>query len=399
LMQEVHDGAQYVNGLQVQELPWEAAVVTIRRVAVIGAGWSGAAAARQLHDRGVEVEVFEASGVVGGHSRAERLHGVVYEPNGPHIFHTSEPRVADFVHRFGLTRRYAHRPMTQLRVDGRPRYFSWPLQLSELETLPQWDRIRRELAERPAVPCMSDFESYCVSLMGETLYLLFVYHYTVKQWDVEPRTLSASIAVRRIHLRTDGDRRQFRDRWEYFGVQGVNPVIEAVVDGIPVHLNTVIRLGDLTGGLLRSFDGVVCTAPLDGFVGDGPPLPWRGIRVRAHYYDTGAAHGTVTPSYMINQPDPDVPFTRTVETKHATGQAIPGTVVCEEYPGHPAKHYPVPTADKRHERRNRELKERIGLESPIPAVFCGRLANYQYINQDEAILQGLLVADELLERR
>jgi UDP-galactopyranose mutase len=102
---------------------------------------------------------------------------------------------------------------------------------------------------------------------------------------------------------------------------------------------------------------------------------------------------------MINQPDPDVPFTRTVETKHATGQEIHGTVVCEEYSGHPEKHYPVPTADSLHERHNQELKDRVGLESPIPVVFCGRLANYQYINQDEAILQGLLVADELLERR
>jgi UDP-galactopyranose mutase len=246
---------------------------------------------------------------------------------------------------------------------------------------------------------MGDFETYCVSLMGETLYLLFVYHYTMKQWGVEPRMLSASMAARRIHLRTDGDPRAFRDRWEYFGVHGVNPVIEAVLEGIPVHLNTTIHLGDLTGDLQRSFDGVVCTAPLDGFVGDGAPLPWRGIRVHAHYYDTEAARDTVTPSYMINQPDPDVPFTRTVETKHATGQAIRGTVVCEEYPGHPAKHYPVPTADNRHERRNRELKGRIGLESPIPVVFCGRLANYQYINQDEAILQGLVVADELLHCR
>lgn len=63
----------------------------VKRVAVIGAGWSGAAAARRLHDGGVAVEVFEATEVVGGHSRAERLNGVLYEPNGPHVFHTSHP--------------------------------------------------------------------------------------------------------------------------------------------------------------------------------------------------------------------------------------------------------------------------------------------------------------------
>src|SRR5262249_14504710 len=132
--------------------------VPLKRVAVIGAGWSGAAAARQLHDHGVAVEVVEAAAVVGGRSRAARLQGVLYEPNGPHVFHTSEPRVADFVHRFGLARPYDYRPLTLVQIDGEPRYFSWPLQLSELETLPHWSRIRAELAGRPAVPDMSDFE-------------------------------------------------------------------------------------------------------------------------------------------------------------------------------------------------------------------------------------------------
>ena len=371
----------------------------VKRVAVIGAGWSGAAAARQLHDGGVAVEVFEATAVVGGHSRTELMNGVLYEPNGPHVFHTSEPRVADFVHRFGLVRPYTHRPLTTVRVDGGPRYFSWPLQLGELETLPQWDRIRRELAELPAVPSTSDFETYCLSLMGETLYRLFVYHYTIKQWGTEPSTLSAGMAARRVQLRVNGDRRLHRDAWEHFPPQGMNTVFEAVLRGIPVHLGTTIRFADLGGYLQRSFDAVVITAPLDGFLGEATPLPWRGIRVHARYHETDGARATVTRAYTVNQPDPDVPFTRTVETKHASGQEIRGTVVCEEYPGHPAKHYPVPTVDHAHQRRNQGLQALIHRESALPVSFCGRLANYQYINQDEAILQGLRVADELLGSR
>jgi UDP-galactopyranose mutase len=372
--------------------------VRVKRVAVIGAGWSGAAAARQLYDAGVAVEVFEASQVVGGHSRAEQLNGVLYEPNGPHVFHTSDPRVAAFVHRFGLTRPYAHRPLTTIRIDGEPRYFSWPLQLRELETLPQWDRISRELASRPETPCTSDFEAYCVSLLGETAYRLFIYDYTIKQWGVDPKRLSAAMAVRRVHLRVNGDRRLHRDVWEHFPPAGVNVIIGAILEGVPVHLGAEIRLADLHDRPYRSFDAAVVTAPLDTFTGQFPELPWRGIRVRARYYETDAADTTVTPAYTINQPDPDLPFTRTVETKHASGQRIRGTVVCEEYPGHPAQHYPVPTADRAHETRNSELQAFVHRESPMPVVFCGRLANYQYINQDEAILQGLQAADGLLGR-
>jgi UDP-galactopyranose mutase len=58
----------------------------------------------------------------------------------------------------------------------------------------------------------------------------------------------------------------------------------------------------------------------------------------------------------------------------------------------------VPTADHAHEHRNGDLQAFIRRESPLPVVFCGRLANYQYINQDEAVLQGLRAADDLLRR-
>ena len=64
------------------------------RVAVVGAGWAGASAARALFDAGAAVEVFDSADVVGGHSRAEVFDGVVYEPHGPHIFHTDNERAA-----------------------------------------------------------------------------------------------------------------------------------------------------------------------------------------------------------------------------------------------------------------------------------------------------------------
>jgi UDP-galactopyranose mutase len=209
--------------------------------------------------------------------------------------------------------------------------------------------------------------------------------------------LSADIAVRRIHLRTDNNRRLFADRWEYFGATGVNPVIEASVDGIPIHYGTPVNLEDLADDLYRRFDRVICTAALDGFVGNGMTVPWRGIEVRARFIDTDASEGTVTRAYMVNRPGMEVPYTRTVETKHATGQAVRGTVVCEEYPGCEAKHYPVPTTDHRYERVNDALKQVIREASPIPVQFCGRLANYAYIDQDTAILQGMNAADELLQ--
>jgi UDP-galactopyranose mutase len=367
-------------------------------VAIVGAGWAGASAARCLADAGAHVEVFEAGAMAGGHSRSEVLEDVVYEPNGPHIFHTDDERVARWVHRFGMRRRFDFRPRTRLVLDGEERLLAWPLRLDELCTLPQWRQIHRELQARPTRPDPSHFESWCVSLLGETLYRWFVYGYTVKQWGCEPRLLSSSFAPRRVELRENGRHGLFRDRWQYFPERGVNSVIEAMLDGLPLHLGARIGLRELETPELRSFDHVVVTAALDDFAGGAAEgrLAWRGIRVVARFHRTEGLDDTVTPAYAINEPRLEVPYTRTVETKHATGQRVRGTVVCEEYPGADARHYPVHTPERTHEHENERLQRLIRRAAPRPVSFCGRLASYRYLNQDEAILEGLRAADDIL---
>jgi len=113
------------------------------------------------------------------------------------------------------------------------------------------------------------------------------------------------------------------------------------------------------------------------------------------YSPLGDLEATLTPAYVVNHPDPSVPYTRTVESKHATGQRIQATVVSREYPGSQARHYPLPTVDSRFQAVNDELKREIVRAFPIPVAFCGRLANYQYINQDEAVAQGFAAAEEI----
>ena len=110
---------------------------------------------------------------------------------------------------------------------------SWPPQIDELRQLPQWHAISAELDRRPAVPDDANFETRTVSLMGETLYRLFVYGYTVKQWGCEPSGLSADLGRRGVTIGA-GDHKAFRDRWEFWPPLGANEVIERMLDGIPV---------------------------------------------------------------------------------------------------------------------------------------------------------------------
>ena len=367
-----------------------------KSIAVVGSGWAGATTARTLHDAGLKVEVYEAASSVGGHSRSEWLNGVLYEPNGAHIFHTSNERVVQFVDRFGLRRPYEHKVVAAVPIEGEGIcHLSWPPQVSELEGLPQWPTIKREIAALPETASGEDFESYVISLMGPTLYQLFIRDYTLKQWGMDPSELSSSFAPKRVELRTDGYKRLFRDAWEFYPPNGVNEIIEAVLRPIALTCGAEITAKDLPD-LERQHSAVVLTAPLDKFLDEDGLLEWRGIAMRSRYVPTDP-NGTETAAYVVNYPSLDVPYTRTVESKHASGQVIAGTVVSKEYPGAPARHYPVSTVDGRNERVNLEFKARIAAMSGMPIHFCGRLANYQYINQDEAIVQGLTCAASILE--
>ena len=68
---------------------------TIGRVAVIGAGPAGLAAAYKLQIAGVPVTLFEASPQVGGMAKSFELWGQIVDL-GPHRFFSSDPRVNKF---------------------------------------------------------------------------------------------------------------------------------------------------------------------------------------------------------------------------------------------------------------------------------------------------------------
>jgi UDP-galactopyranose mutase len=231
--------------------------------------------------------------------------------------------------------------------------------------------------------------------MGRHLYSLFIEHYTRKQWGCEPSELSSRFAPKRVDLRDDGYTRLFRDTWEFFPPDGASSAIEAILRPVPLTCGVTVTLADLADWRPRP-DAVVVTAPLDDLLGRPGELEWRGIHMVSRYEETGPDE-TRTAAYVVNRPSPRVPYTRTVETKHATGQQIGGTVVSEEHPGAPARHYPVPTVDGRNERLNQALQaEVVAALDPLPVVFCGRLSTYTYIDQDQAIARAFEGAEQVL---
>ncbi|MFD5033114.1 FAD-dependent oxidoreductase [Streptomyces sp. NPDC058220] len=358
-------------------------------VAVVGAGLSGAAAAWLLTRRGFQVEVYEKAAVVGGHVRTEWIRGIPYEPHGAHIFHTYDRRVWRIVSQAVEFVPYRHRVLTRIRGH----VISWPPQEDELRGLPDFTDITWELALRPATADPTNFETYCVSLLGPTLYEESVRGYTRKQWGRDPHTLSASVAKGRVELRNDGNVHLFRDPYQGWPRRGYGELVEALLGPAVVHLGCTVTVQDLPA-IARGGRPVIVTSALDDFFDEPGALPWRGVRLEPTYLpETTLAQRAM----VVNEPADTLAWTRSIETKWALSELHdrPGTVVMREFPGAPAKHYPVLDSAGENRRIQDSLERRLVGRSRNPVYAAGRLATYRYINMDEAILSGLRAAERI----
>ena len=363
------------------------------RALVVGAGLTGLTAAWMIRKflPSADIHVWEAAPWAGGTLATGSIAGVLYEMHGAHISHTASETAIDFFQQVADWVPYVHIVKTQIP----PGLVSWPPQVGELREFREWGEIDRQLRARPSEPRSTDFESYCIDLMGETLYQWFIYGYTKKQWGMEPRELASSFAPKRIDLRSDGYLPLFRDKWQGWPVGGWSRLIDAIIDQARPQLRLGAHVTEKDVDWAK-WDAVVVTAPLDDFL-EVPRLPWRGVRFE-HVWRPEIA-GVHLPAGVVNYPAEDVPHTRVIETKWMSGQrdSERGTVLSYEFPGSEDRHYPIDDVLGLNRKRAAELKSILQSRHP-QAITAGRLANYVYIDTDQAVTQGLHAGSKALSR-
>jgi UDP-galactopyranose mutase len=296
-------------------------------------------------------------------------------------------------------RAYRHR--VDIVVDGG--IYNWPICLADIQAQSRSAQILAELEARrlvePAAQAQSEnFEEWCVTLMGPTLYDRYIRSYTEKQWGRPARELPARWAPRRVAIRWDNDPYLFSDPFQGWpaGPNGYTDLIDALLandltklhTGVEVTLDNISRYADDTAAR-----AVALTCPLDRFCSDRfGPLEWRGILVRSIHIP----HVQYAQSAMVvNYPGPEFPFIRVHETKHASGQQCPGTVLGFEFTNAPARHYPIET-DKNvalNDRYKACVCEALGSDRTF---FAGRLANYTYIDMDDCMREAIDISREIV---
>lgn len=357
---------------------------------VVGAGLAGCTVAERLAASGREVLVVEKRPHIAGNAY-DTLDdaGLLVKPYGPHIFHTSDHDVWEYLNRFTSFNGYEHRVLA--RVRGLEVYL--PVNVATAEILygrsftgTEFEEFLR--ARRLSFPEIRNSREMALSQVGEELYELFFRHYTRKQWGVEPEELDPEV-LGRLPVRFNRDTRYFTDPWQGIPRHGYTRMCRAMLDHPAIHLLLQTDYFAVRRRLGRHT--LVFTGPIDSYFSCCyGPLPYRSLEFRFVTLEQERFQNAA----VVNYPN-DHDYTRITEFKHFYGQVHPHTTVCYEYPraeGEP--YYPIPR------RANRELYQRYQRRAEkLPRVhFVGRLAEYRYLNMDQVVGRALQTARRILER-
>ena len=364
---------------------------------VVGAGLWGATVARRLADAGQKVRVLESRPVIGGNCRCEidPATGIEVHIYGSHIFHTNNTAVWAFLSRFMELNAYHHQVLAKhngelyflpLGLALVNRFYQKQLTPSELPAF-----IAAEAGHAEGEP--RNFEDQAIRLIGRPLYEAFIREYTRKQWNRDPKELSAAI-ICRLPVRVNYDVGYFTARYQGIPAEGFNRLFERMLDHPNIHLelNTPFTLGEKNLPVYSS-------APLDALFGYRlGPLTWRSLRFETVRQPVMDWQGTS----VINYVDADVPWTRIHEYKHYHPEwqeafAAKETIIAREYPADwhlgDEPYYPVATPETAAlvERYRQLAKEYPNM------VIGGRLGAYRYYDMDQSVAAALETADRALK--
>ena len=356
---------------------------------MVGAGLSGAVIGRQLAELGHAITIVDARDHIAGNCHTERdaETGVLVHVYGPHIFHTDDAEVWDYVNRYETFMPYKNRVKT---ISG-GRVFSLPV---NLHTINQFFGATmrpdeaREFLTAQADTTISDpqtFEEQALRFVGQGLYEAFFKGYTQKQWGCHPSELPASI-LKRLPVRFNYDDNYFFHQFQGMPQNGYTAMVARILDhpGITVQLGTRFSRDQAAG-----YDHVFYSGPLDGWYDfDIGRLGYRTLDFERFTYQ-----GDFQGCAVMNYGDFAVPYTRITEHKYfAPWESHEGSVCYREFARacgpDDIPYYPIRLMAEQALLRSYVARA----EGETGVTFVGRLGTYRYLDMDVTIREALNTA-------
>ena len=354
---------------------------------IVGSGLFGATVANRLKNDGKKVLVIDKRDHIAGNVYTEDVEGIHVHKYGAHIFHTDYKDVWDYVNSFVEFNRFTNSPIAYYKG----KVYNMPFNMNTFAKL--WDDVvtpddaKRHIEEEKKElngKEPSNLEEQAISLVGRTIYETLVKGYTEKQWNRKCTDLPAFI-IKRLPVRFTYDNNYFNDKYQGIPIGGYTKLVDAMLDGIEVRLNT--NYFDDKDYFNSIADKIVYTGMLDEYFDYKlGRLEYRSLRFDTKIMDTENFQGNA----VVNYTDSTPAYTRVIEHKHFDSTSVSDkTVVTYEYPEDwtPEKEAYYVINDDKNNKLAEEYRNLASKEENV--IFGGRLADYKYYDMDDVIKKAL----------
>lgn len=360
---------------------------------IVGCGLYGITFARQMAEAGKTSLLIDKRSHIGGNVYTEKVEGIDVHTYGPHIFHTSNEKVWNYVNSFAKFNHYVNRP----KVSYRDKIYSFPINLMTLYQIYGTKTPNEAIAKLNSVKIACDnpknLEDWILSQVGPALYNIFIKGYTTKQWNTEPKNLPASI-IKRLPIRFNFDDNYFNDNYQGIPSEGYTVMMQRMLDHENIDTETGVEFFKDKEMLESLADKVVYTGKIDELYDYCyGALEYRSLRFENKLYELADFQGNA----VVNYTDENVPFTRITEHKHFNFGTQPVTYVTQEYPDNydnsKIPYYPV--RDTENTSRYEKYHE---MSKGSKYLFGGRLGRYLYYDMHQIVASALTDAEKELKR-
>lgn len=359
---------------------------------IVGAGLYGAVFAERMTVAGKKCLVIDKRPYIAGNVYTKEVDGIQVHQYGPHIFHTNDTEVWEYVNRFANFNNFKLGTIANYKGE----IYSLPFNMYTFNKM--WgvktpDEAMKKIAEQRLAAGISEptnLEDQAISLVGIDIYIKLVKGYTEKQWGRPCNELPALI-IKRLPVRFTYDNNYFNALYQGIPIGGYTQMVANMLEGIEVRLN--IDYLEHKTELDALVDKVLFTGPIDAYFNYKlGALEYRLVRFETETLDVPNYQGNP----VVNYTDRETPYTRIIEHKwfefgkDANGNDIPKTIISREYsaewkPGD-EPYYPVNDA------KNQDLYEqykKLALKEQN-VIFGGRLGEYKYYDMDQVVKAALL---------
>ena len=358
---------------------------------IVGSGLYGAVFAYEMKKKGKKCLVIDKRSHIGGNIYCEKIEDINVHKYGAHIFHTSNKKIWEYINQFAEFNNYINSPIARYKDE----LYNLPFNMNTFSKMwgivtPQEakDIIQSQIADLN-ITNPENLEEQALSLVGRDVYEKLIKGYTEKQWGRDCKELPAFI-IKRLPLRFTYDNNYFNDRYQGIPIGGYTRIIEKMLEGTEVLLNTDYKEFAAKNGNVSN--RVLYTGMIDEYFDyQLGVLEYRSVRFEQERYEMDNYQGNA----VVNYTDREVPYTRIIEHKHFEFGKQPVTIISKEYSSEWHKgdepYYPV------NNEKNDSLYERYCqlAESEKNVIFGGRLGSYKYYDMDKVIEAALKKVEEL----